>query len=66
MLCGIASAFANNVRAVALLLPAVLATCRSIGGVPFGYRFPDHARIGVARNALVLIVGTALIAIFRS
>lgn len=56
MLCGIASAFMNNVGALALLLPAALATCRSAKVSPSRILMP--MAFASLLGGLVTLIGT--------
>ncbi len=55
-LCGIASAFMNNVGALALLLPAALATCRTSGISPSRILMP--MAFASLLGGLVTLIGT--------
>lgn len=56
LLCGIASAFMNNVGALALLLPAALATCRSAKVAPSRILMP--MAFASLLGGLVTLIGT--------
>lgn len=56
LLCGVASAFMNNVGALALLLPAALATCRSANVSPSRILMP--MAFASLLGGLVTLIGT--------